>query len=179
MYAVLDIETGGFNKKKNAICEVAILILDNDLKVINEYQTLISPYIRCPEVAEKEGQLVSYKDDAMAVNGISMDDILKAPKAEVVANEIFELLEDHTVRCLIGHNLDAFDKPWIEDFMKRMGVNCIIEKSIDTMKLSKKKGNKINSLEVLCEQYKIENVEQHRALGDCYATLELLNKLNA
>lgn len=171
--AVLDIETGGFSRTKNAICEIGVLILNVQLEVIEEYRTLISPYIRNPLLSDFDGQLCSYKDDAMEINGIQMEDILKAPSAEVVAKEFVELFTNHNIYKCIGHNIDGFDKPWIEEFLQRFEVPFEFPETIDTMKMSKKSGEKKNSLKELCEKLGIENKNAHTAIGDCYATLEL------
>lgn len=173
MYAVIDIETGGFSKTKNAICEIAILVFNRDFELVREFQTLIAPYPRNAEVAEEVGQLVSYKDDAMAIHGIPMDDILKAPTAMEVAEEISDILDSNGVVQFIGHNIKKFDKPWVENFMRRFGHPSFTMDCIDTMELSKSKGNAKNGLEDLCTQYGIENHKAHRALGDCFATIEL------
>lgn len=173
MYAVLDIETGGFSKKKNAICEIGVLIIDKDLNIVKEFQTLIAPYIRDKEVAEEEGQLCSYKEDAMNCHGIPMEDILSAPSAEWVCESLVAILAENNVEYLVGHNLKAFDKPFIEDLLQRFGFELIPEKVIDTMIISRELGNKKNSLRDLCSGYGIKRVEAHRALGDCYDTFEL------
>lgn len=173
MYAVIDIETGGFSKTKNAICEIAILVLNRDFEVLREYQTLIAPYPRNAEVAEEAGQLVSYKEDAMAIHGIPMEEILKAPKAEDVADEISDILDSNVVVQFVGHNIKKFDKPWVENFMRRFGYPSFTMDCIDTMELSKAKGNHKNNLEDLCIQYQISNDKAHRAMGDVKATARL------
>lgn len=173
MFAVLDIETGGFSKKKNAIVEVAILFLNSDREIVEEYQTLIAPYPRNPEVAEEEGQLVSYKEDAMAVHGIPMEEIMNGPSAEEVGAKIVELIMKHDAHVIVGHCAKGFDRPWIENFLERFGNGYKFRSCIDTCDLSKAIGSKVNDLPFLCQKHGIEHIDAHRALADCHATLSL------
>lgn len=178
MYAIIDIETGGFSKTKNAICEIAILIVDENREVIKEWSSLIAPYPRRIEVAEEEGQLVSYKEDAMAIHKIPMDEILQAPSAEQIGEEIFELLNEHGISVIVGHNCKSFDKPWVEEFMERFGNGFKFDSAKDTMHIAKSKGLEPFNLPALCKRFEIENESEHRALGDCHATLKLWKALN-
>lgn len=174
---VLDIETGGFSKTKNAICSIGILVLDDNFEVKEEFYTLVSPYLRRPEIAEEEGQLCSYKDSAMEVHKIPMDEILKAPSAEEVGALIFDLLINNDINTIMGFCSDIFDKPWIEEFFDRFGGKFKFDVSIDVMKMAMSKGHKKHSLEALCEHYKIVNEDAHNALSDCKATLKLFHAL--
>jgi len=50
---------------------------------------------------------------------------------------------------------------------------------MSTLEEAKKIGLNLESysLDALCQHYGIDNKDAHRALGDCFATLELLKKL--
>jgi len=76
MKAVIDIETGGFSKEKNGICEIGIIAVDENNIETGSLNVLINPYTRPLEFQEEPNQLVSYKDDAMAVHGITLDELL-------------------------------------------------------------------------------------------------------
>jgi len=179
MYAVLDLETSGFSKTKNAICEIGILIVDSDFKIIEEYESLIKPYPRRKEHQEEGKKMVSYKEDAMKINGILMEDLEAAPDAEIIGKEVLEILTKYGVTTIIGHNAKSFDMPWIHEFLDRFGGGFKFDDVIDTLLMARrirnvKKGNKLPEL---CELFGIENKDEHRALGDCNATLKLLQVL--
>ena len=169
----LDIETGGFSKKKNGICEIAIIITDGDLKEICSDQWIVKPYERCPSVQEQLGQLVSYKPEAMAVNGISMEEIENGCEAKQVACSIWAYLNKYGGK-VVGHNAKSFDGPWIEEFLLRFAYVFKLE-VIDTLLIAKE--NKTNyenhKLATLLGHYGIKNDQSHRAMGDTRATMEL------
>ena len=174
MYAVIDIETGGFSKTKNAICEVACIIVNDKLEEVEGYVAVIAPYARRAEIAEEEGQLCSYKPDAMAIHGILMEEIENGRPAEEVGKTLFDMLTKHGVTHIIGHNVKSFDKPWIEEFLDRFGGGFKFENSICTMIESK---NKLpigtHTITDCLNYFGISNENEHRAFGDARATLKL------
>lgn len=175
--ALTDLETGGFNKEKNGILEIGIIILNHKLQKIDEYRSLVKPYNR-----EGSDEMVSYKEDAMKVNGYSEQELKELPndrEAKNVGKEVSELLTKYEVKTILGHNSDAFDKPWLNYFLKRFGGGYELKEGIDTMKLSKEKvkGLKSYSLENLSKHFEIKNEKLHTAISDCNATLELYKKL--
>lgn len=177
---VTDIETGGFSMKKNGICEIAFLVVDAEtLEVVNMYDGLISPYERDPEVQESEGQLVSYKEDAMAVNGISEQDLIDfgfSPKE--FCHFSLELLGQFEIVAFMGHNINSFDKRWLEYFYGRFAEqNLDFSETICTLKLAREKVDGSHKLVDLCAHFEIESNESHRALSDCYDTLNVYKKL--
>ena len=171
--AILDIETGGFSTTKNGVCEIALLIVSEDLtKVISEYTVLIKPYTRADDTEE----LVSYKDDAMAVHGITLEELENNGVPVAIALiDMFNVLEMENVYTILGHNVKAFDIPKVEHLTTRF-----LEKDFNsyskvcTLQLSKQNlGFKSNKLEDLCKEFDINQKQSHRALSDCYSTFEL------
>lgn len=175
-YAVVDVETGGFSKTKNGLCEVAIIIIDQNFKKVEEFSTLIHPYLR-PDSDE----LVSYKDDAMAVNGINLDDLKNAPEAAEAAVEIEYVLKENNVTTIVAHNAKSMDKVWIEFFLERFGTGFKFNETICTLVLARSKKLPVenNKLGTLLEHFGIVNKDNHRALGDAESTyhlwIELIN----
>lgn len=182
-YLVIDIETGGFSKKKNGICEIAFQILDEDLSLVTEYQTLIKSYPRSLDVQEFPGQLVSYKEDAMQVNGIDLSEMESEGKSKAdVIEDIYGIIhaQRDEIVC-VGHNLENFDFPWMVEFFSQNVVSFhkLFTGRLDTLTLSRQlrgKGSK-NDLPTLCEDYGISHESAHRALGDVKATVELMKVL--
>lgn len=173
---ILDTETGGFSTSKNGVCEIALLIVTENLEVVSEHSWLIKPYTR----ADDTDELVSYKDDAMAVHGITVEE-LENEGLEVteVCEQLLQALKDGNVRTLLGHNVKAFDVPKVEHLtvrfkgkdLKKFAKECTLEKSRANLNAPSHK------LEDLCEQFGIKQVKAHRALSDCYSTLGLANLL--
>ena len=170
--AILDIETGGFSTTKNGVCEIALLIVSENLQdVISEYSWLIKPYTR----ADDTDELVSYKDEAMAVHGIKIDELENKGLYVVdVCEGLLTALEVNEVNTILGHNVNAFDIPKVEHLTNRfLGKNFDKYSKICTLQLAKQHLNsKSNKLEDLCDEFGINKVNSHRALSDCYSTFE-------
>lgn len=173
--AIVDLETGGLSITKNGVCEIAMLIIDDSMNIVKELNLLIKPYTR----EEGSSELVSYKDDAMAVNKISMEEILSGEDVKDVMFKVSNVIINYNVTSIIGHNIKAFDFPRLDYLLKRFQDISFAELFLeDTLEMSRDKLNlKSNSLESVCEFFGIINPDSHRALGDCYATLEIYKKL--
>lgn len=170
---ILDIETGGFSTTKNGVCEIALLIVNNDLtEVIEEYSILIKPYTR----ADDTDELVSYKDDAMAIHGITIEELEdNGVEVAIAMTEMMFVLEKNNVEIILGHNVKAFDIPKVEHLTNRfIGKDFNNYSKICTLQLAKQHlSSKSNKLEDLCDEFNIEKINSHRALSDCYSTFGL------
>lgn len=166
MIAFLDIETSGWSKEKNALCEIGLIITDGT-EIITEYSTCIKPYLR------PDGELVSYKDDAMVIHGITMQEIENGLTIEAALHTVKTLLFAHGVNTVAGHGIKSFDLSWLNYLMMRfsdfdfMGYNVI-----DTLSIARERNNGSCKLEDLCTEYGIPS-GNHRALADAKASFEL------
>lgn len=173
MIAFVDIETGGFSKEKNAICSIGIVIVDDNLNIIDKYYAVIKPYLR-----ECGTELCSYKDDAMAVNGLTMEEIEGYFSSKI--DDVMEFIPYFINNCthIAGHNLRLFDLPWLNYLMKRFtGADLNHLSVIDTKELSRSKGHFSNDLASLCAYYNISIKNHHNSLADAIASYELYKKL--
>lgn len=177
--AIIDIETGGFSKTKNAVCEVGIIFIDENNSEIERYGTLISPYFR-PSEEGVEDELCSYKEDAMKVNGIKLSDIKKKGKNVLdVVSDIKDLCEQFECNTMIAHN-SSFDESFLNVLFDRFGNGFRFKFIECTQKLAKQKLKvESYSLTNLSAYFGIKNKDMHRSLGDCQATLELLIELES
>lgn len=175
MIAFLDIETGGFSKTKNGVCEIAFIAVDNDLNITDTYHVFIKPYLR-----ENSNELVSYKADAMKVNCLTVEFLEKEgiPVVEAM-DKLVKFLVNNNITTLIGHNSKAFDVPRVEHLLNRFAnasVRTMSQK--DTMLMAKRRLNlKSCKLSDLCTHFGIVNEQEHSALEDTKATIELYKKL--
>lgn len=175
MKAVLDIETGGFSITKNGICEIGILALDKDLNEVDRLHVYIIPYTRADDTLE----LVSYKEDAMRINGLNVDFLHKAGiPVETASNMIVKFFEKYNFKSLLGHNV-GFDLPRVNYLLARFAHSVIprleIIDTLDIARASKRFAK--NDLEFLCKELEIDNKDKHTAIGDCFSTIELYKKL--
>lgn len=179
MKGFLDTETGGFSITKNGICEIAIVAVDRDLNYLDTFHCLIKPYTR----ADDSDELVSYKDDAMAVNGITVEKLIDfGVEVEVAVEEMYNFIIKHGIVEIIGHNSKVFDVPRIKYLLERfmsIDLSLLINED-DTMKIAKERLNLPSyKLGCLCDHFGIVNINAHSAIGDALATLELYKKLIA
>ena len=174
-YAIIDIETGGFSKEKNAICEIAVIIIDDFHNELARYEAIIKPYRRV-----RSEELASYQFEAMQCHNITMEEIENGKDIETVIEELTSILEIYNATTFIGHNAKAFDFKWVSFLIEEYGsrpfdfLNCI-----DTLLLGRQKvyGLSSYSLSSLCSFYGIQNRQSHRAMGDVESTLELFVNL--
>ena len=175
MIAIIDLETSGFSITKNAICEIGVVIADLEYNTLEAINWIIKPYLR-PDSDE----LCSYKEDAMQIHGISMEEIEKGHNITEVLIKLSELFRDHNVTTLAGHNLKCFDLPRLNHVFERfsnVGLNHL--EIIDTLEFSRNRLKiKSHKLCDLCTYFGIVHNDSHRALGDCYGTLEVLKRLD-
>lgn len=172
MKAILDIETGGFSITKNGICEIAMILIDDNFNIISEFQTYIKPYFR----DEPADQLVSYKDDAMAVNGLTVEFLEEnGIDVEKAAIKLLHFIEKNKITEFIGHNI-RFDFDRIEYLIKRFTFMKLNEVNLtDTLKISRENLSlKKNDLVSVCNSIGIATPNAHGAIPDCYSVLELL-----
>lgn len=171
MIAFIDIETGGFSKEKNALCEIAVVITDGT-NIVTEFSTCISTYNR------ENGEPVSYKDDAMAVNGITMQEIEKGTDIQNSFTQIIAGLQYHSVHTVAGHGITSFDLPWLNYLMMRFNqFNFVGYNVIDTLIMCRNAYTGSHKLEDACIRYGIEQ-GNHRALNDARASFELWKVLS-
>lgn len=180
MKGFLDIETGGFSITKNGICEIALIAVDEQFKVVDTFHSLIKPYTRLNENGSESEELVRYKDDAMAINGLTIEKLIDEGLnvKEVVLN-LIDFICLHKIKTIIGHNSKVFDIPRVDYLLKRFSNGFLnLENTEDTMLIAKSKLNLPSyKLEFLCDHFGIVNTNAHSAAGDALATFELYKKL--
>lgn len=179
MIGFFDLETGGFSITKNAICEIAMIAVDteNDLGIIDEFHALIKPYTR----ADDTDELVSYKPDAMAINGLSEQQCIdEGFDVKEVCKMLHDFIIKNDIKILIGHCSKTFDNPRLKYLFERfLGINIFESILIDDTHEIVKGLIKLENykLGTICNHYEITNSKEHSALGDTYATYEVFKKL--
>lgn len=172
MIAFLDTEVSGWSKEKNALCEIGLIITTPELEIVYEWQTYIKPYMRADGL-----ELCSYKPDAMAVNGITMEQLEGGMDIQYALRSLLYGIYFNDVKTIVCHNL-PFDMGWI-DFLNVIHLNHRIKGIAyrDTLELCRKRfPNQCNKLESVCDRLGIKQ-GGHNALGDAMACMEVYKLL--
>ena len=160
-YRVLgfDLETTGFDHRKDRIVQYALVGSDTDGTHIN-LQSLVDPRVKIPP-------------ETTRVHGISNDDVKGMGEFSQHVNEIISMIDDSII---VGHNFIRFYFSFIEVECMRAGVETPIPKGIiDTLVLARRlriPGR--HTLGHLCARFGIEMSRAHQADADAGATLLLL-----
>lgn len=159
---VFDIETTGFNARKDDIIEIGAVKI-KDRKVIDKFNTFVHTDMKLPE---KIVELTSITDDML----------VDAPSIKEALTSFKNFVGDDSI--LVAHNA-SFDVK----FIKEKNLVNFHEKYdkpvIDTLELSKAlvRGVKNYKLNTLTKKFNIVLENHHRAVDDAMATAMLLLKL--
>lgn len=156
MYVALDLETTGFDKDNDRIIEFAAVKFDED-KIIEKYQTLISPGLEIPQIVT-------------IITGIEDKDVENAPKFSQKADEIKEFIGDLPI---VGHFIQ-FDTGFLNAYGMKLKNIEYDTCSIASMLMPNENSY---SLEALAQNLGIEHKDSHRALDDTIAAAKLFQKL--
>ena len=171
MTASIDIETGGFNPNNNPICEIGMVIFNDNNVVLCQYNALIKPY-------NTLDSLLIYEPRAMEVNGLDEDVLMNhGIDIEDAMIQFCELLILFDVKNLLGHNFNKFDWPFLKKSIHDNAYRYtpIIGRIpiIDTLEIANKDNRyRKLSLKAICEKDDINYSGSHRALEDATSTME-------
>lgn len=157
-FSVVDLETTGFSPRTgDRIVEIAIINVDSDGKLIDEFVTLINP--------ERDV-------GPTHVHGITEQDIFEAPRFSDIAGDIVKLLAGNV---LVGHNV-RFDADFLKHEFARQGHIIPQLAMLCTLRLARRVNGSLRSyrLKALCKHYTIPYERAHSALEDAHAVARLL-----
>jgi DNA polymerase III subunit epsilon len=151
-FAVLDLETTGTGRSCR-IVEIALVRLDPQGRITEEWETLVHPGIAIPNA------VIHGIDDAL---------VAAAPSFAEIAGTLAAKLHEHV---LVAHNLRGFDGPILEaHFAEVDGIDLSLGSGVDTMPTPRVK------LVDLCAQHgvQLDPDVAHTALGDTRALTKAL-----
>ena len=161
---ILDTETTGLNfRNGDRIIEVGCVELENYIPTGKNLQFYCSTKKTIDE-------------DATKIHGLTNTLLSKYPTFEEQASKFLNFIRNDV---LIIHNAD-FDVGFINNELKLIGINPIINKTIDTVQLARKKLNtRIVNLDSLCRRFSIDLSARklHGALLDCELLAEVYLEL--
>ena len=152
-YVVFDLETTGLDATNDRIIEIGALKYQNN-ELVDEFSVLINPEVKLPPVITR-------------ITGLSDEDLQDKNTIESVLPEFLSFIEDYT---LIAHNSE-FDLGFIEENIKRLNLEMINNKNIDTIEIARKYIPKAYNykLETLKKYFHLE-FGSHRSVDDCKTT---------
>ncbi|WP_421855824.1 DNA polymerase III subunit epsilon [Oricola sp.] len=162
---IFDTETTGLEAASDRIIEIGAVELENRFITGRNFHVYINP----------EGRQVH--PEALAVHGISNDDLADKPVFKGVAQDWFDFVGDAT---LIAHNA-SFDVGFFNAEFARLGFPPIDpDRVVDSLQIARRRHPMgPNSLDALCKRYGIDNSkrEKHGALLDSELLAEVYIEL--
>lgn len=165
LFAVVDLETTGFDPRKDRIVQMAAVVVDGRGTVVDSWDTVVRP--ESPETYEHGAEHVHGISREMVENGMPLRDAL---------DRIWTLAEG---RVFTAHNA-RFDISFLEAESQRVGLDRQVERHVDTLELARRADReraRKHSLQALCEHYGVERERAHEALSDARATASILLRL--
>ena len=129
---VLDIETTGFSEKLDAIVEIGMVLTDTDAK---KYKIVFNSVIKDKNFDQKK-----HENSWIFLNSdLTVEEVQKANTIE----HYFDKIQSYFNK----YNVTAFNKSFDLRFMSSRGfkckdIKCLMEASMDYVKLKDKRGNK-------------------------------------
>ncbi|HEY5825967.1 MAG TPA: 3'-5' exonuclease, partial [Cyclobacteriaceae bacterium] len=155
-----DIESTGLNVIRDRIIQLAMIRYHKNGSPPVEKSYLINPGI--PISAE-----------AMAVHGITPQDVANKPIFQILAKEIFDFIGDAD---LAGYNSNRFDIPVLMEEFARVGLDFNLDnrRTIDVQRIFYRMEPR--TLSAAYQFYCNKNIENaHDAMEDVRATIEVLD----
>ena len=164
MYAVIDFETTSRNGERRPT-EIAIAVLDAELEVLEEYQSLINP-TRTPY------------QESLGYSRLTLKELKAAPSFEELWPEIARLLSG---KLIVMHNRE-FDLGALANAFEDMGLDVSLPTAVCTLEASRqvfahRQGKDAHSLGGLLEELGFDTSDAHQAMDDVRMTVELFRHL--
>jgi len=159
-FAIIDLETSGFNPPGSKILEIAILKIDKNGNEIDRFETLIDP----------EDGNVGRTD----IHGIDLRMLSGAPTFDEVSGRILELIQDSII---VAHNA-RFEENFLAYELNEAGHDLDLIPALDTLWLARNTIELPNyKLDTVVNGFNGRIVDAHTALGDVIAVSKILPEM--
>jgi len=159
-FAIVDLETSGLEPGSARVIEIAILLVNSEGEIHEEYATLINP---------GNGQV-----GPTFIHHITEEAVLTAPTFQEVAGDILERFEN---RIIVAHHA-AFEDKFLAAEFKRAGIKLPPMPALDTLWLSREVLDLPNyKMQTVLQHFGVEEIDLHTALGDVRALNKILPTL--
>lgn len=165
VFAVVDLETTGFNPQKDRILQMAAVLVNGRGEVVDTFDTVVKP--ESPEQYEHGAEHVHGISREMVQNGMPLRDALKL---------IWSFTDG---KVFTAHNA-KFDISFLEAESERVGMKREVRNYLDTLALAREADSdrqRKHSLQALCDHYGVTVERAHEAMSDAKATATILLKL--
>jgi len=164
--AFLDVETTGIKSYSSHVIEVAAVVMDEDMNIMSEFETMANP---------GEAALAQASPEALEVNKIALEEIRRAPASEEAARTLKAFLDRWPQSQFHAYNND-FDlwflarAPWY--LPARSWGECVMRATQKVMENAGKLPHFPNgdpkwpSLQEAAKFFGIPRLQSHRALDD-------------
>ena len=164
-FAIVDVETTGFDPTHDRVLQVAAVIASGDGRIIEKFDTIVRP--------ENPAE---YVHGAEHVHGISASQVADGMPLHRALRDVTELIAPHR---FTAHNA-RFDLGFLRAESERVGAPWHIDAHLDTLALARMvdpERQRPHSLSALCSHFGITRAREHEALSDALATAEVLFRL--
>jgi DNA polymerase III epsilon subunit-like protein len=159
-FAIIDLETSGFNPPGSKILEIAILKIDRDGNELDRFETLINP----------EDGNVGRTD----IHGIELRMLNGAPTFDEASGRILELIQDSII---VAHNA-RFEENFLAYELNEAGHDLDLIPALDTLWLARNTIDLPNyKLDTVVNGFNERIVDAHTALGDVIAVSKILPEM--
>lgn len=156
-FAIIDLETSGFEPPDSKILEIAILRVDRDGNELDRFETLINP----------EDGKVGRTD----IHGIDLRMLNGAPTFDEVSGRVLEMMKDSIV---VAHNA-RFEENFLAYELTEAGHDLNLIPALDTLWLARNTVDLPNyKLKTVVNGLSGDLVESHTALGDVTSVSKIL-----
>lgn len=165
VFAVVDLETTGFNPQKDRIVQMAAVLMNGRGEVVDTFDTVVKP--ESPE---------QYEHGAEHVHGISREMVQNGMPLRDALSHIWSFTDG---KVFTAHNA-RFDISFLEAESERVGMKRQVTNYLDTLALAREVDSdrqRKHSLQALCEHYGVTVERAHEAMSDAKATATILMKL--
>lgn len=172
-FIVFDLETTGLNRREDRIIEIgAVKVVDGE--AVSTFDVLINPG------RKENGVKISIPSKVVSLTGITNEMVADRASEEEGLKSFFDWMGD--IQFVVGHNIAAFDIPFVKSACRRNAIDCPFEKQVDTLKYAKtlnlvKTGVIENNKQETLAKHVNFSYNAHRANEDTQALLEILNRL--
>lgn len=173
-YAIIDLETTGLDPLRHEICEISIVLINEDLMEVNKFTSKIKP-----------DHMNRIDEEALEVNKFTLDELETFPSSVRVRGLLNtwkeDVLGDQEI-IPIGHNV-MFDLSFLREYLQDTYKQWFNYRKVDTKGLfdtlkllGEFPKDESTSLSELSERMCIPH-KPHNAYEDCMAVLSLLRRL--
>lgn len=159
-FAIVDLETSGLEPGSARVIEIAILLVNSEGEIHEEYATLVNP---------GNGQV-----GPTFIHHITEEAVITAPTFQEVAGDILKRFEN---RIIVAHHA-AFEDKFLAAEFKRAGIKLPPMPALDTLWLSREVLDLPNyKMQTVLQHFGVEEIDLHTALGDVRALNKILPTL--